>query len=90
MFRLALYTIRPLRLAEFHQALTIPDGIHTEFSPSDESFGDELIQGINKRIIHCTGNFIEIKGASGTSSLTRPIVNIDIACLWFVIPNDCK
>jgi hypothetical protein len=66
MFQLVLFAYRPLRLGEFHQALAIADDLQTEFSPSDESFENELILGINKRIIHCAGNFLEVKGVPGT------------------------
>jgi len=66
MFRLVLFTNRPLRLAELHHALAIPDDPDAEFSSSDELFEKDLIHGIEKRIIHCGGNFLEIKGLHGT------------------------
>jgi hypothetical protein len=69
MFRLVLFAYRPLRLEEFRQALAIPDDLQGEFSPSDESFEDNLILGIDKRIIHCGGNLLEVKCVSGTSLL---------------------
>jgi hypothetical protein len=69
MFRLVLFASRPLRLAELQHALAIPDDLNTEFSPSDRSFEKQLIHGIDKRVIHCGGNFLEIKGVDGTSFL---------------------
>jgi hypothetical protein len=65
MFQFVLFTYRPLRLEELHQALAIPDDLQAEFSPSDESFDEELILGIKKRIIHCGGNFLEVKDVFG-------------------------
>ncbi|KAF8536357.1 hypothetical protein BDD12DRAFT_663390, partial [Trichophaea hybrida] len=64
MFRLVLLAYRPLTVTEFRDALAIPDDLQVKFIP-DESFGDELIQGINKRIIHCGGNLLEIKDFFG-------------------------
>jgi len=65
MFRLVLFAFRPLRLAEFHHALAIADDFDAEFSPSDESFEDELSLDINKHIIHFGGGFLEVQGGSG-------------------------
>ncbi|KAF8543091.1 hypothetical protein BDD12DRAFT_669980, partial [Trichophaea hybrida] len=62
MFRFILFTYRPLRLAELHHALAIPDDPDAEFLTSDESFKGDLIHGIDKRVVHCGGNFLEIKG----------------------------
>jgi hypothetical protein len=65
MFRLVLFAFRPLRLAEFHHALAIADDFDAEFSPSDESFEDELSLDIKKHIIHFGGGFLEVQGGSG-------------------------
>jgi len=65
MFRLVLFAYRPLSLEEFRHALAIPDDLHAEFLPCDRSFEAELILGISKRIIHCGGNFLEVKGVPG-------------------------
>ncbi|KAF8242085.1 hypothetical protein K440DRAFT_566563, partial [Wilcoxina mikolae CBS 423.85] len=69
MFRLVLFAYRPLALSEFHQALAIPDDDLAEFSPSDQAFEDELLLGINQRIIHCGRNFLEVKGVSENHSV---------------------
>jgi energy-coupling factor transporter ATP-binding protein EcfA2 len=73
MFRLVLFGYRPLRVAELHHALAIPDNLDVEFTPDDELFEGQLILGIDKRIIHCGGNFLEIKGHSGMLFLESPI-----------------
>jgi hypothetical protein len=75
MFRLILFTNRPLRLAELHHALAIPDDLDAEFSSSEESFEKDLIYGIEKRIVHCGGNFLEIRGLQSTF-LKNPITAI--------------
>ena len=62
MFELVLFARRPLRVSEIQQALAIPDDLDAEFSPTDESFEDEIIEDIVKRIIHCGGNFLDIRG----------------------------
>jgi hypothetical protein len=65
MFQFVLFAYRPLRLEELRQALAIPDSIDIEFPCSDESFEGNLIYGIDKRLISCGGNFLEIKGVHG-------------------------
>jgi len=65
IFQFVLFTFRPLSVPEIHHALAIP-GIHVEFSPTDESFYNELIHGIKGRIVHCGGNFLEIKEESSS------------------------
>jgi hypothetical protein len=66
MLQFVLFTYRPLRLQELTHALAIPGGINEEFPCSNESFEEELINDIDKRIIHCTGNFLDIKRVHGT------------------------
>ena len=61
MLRFVLLTYRPLGLDELGQALAIRDNLDSGFSYSDESFEGDLIHGIEKRIITCAGNFLEIK-----------------------------
>ena len=67
MLQLVLFTYRPLGLDELRHALAIRD---LAFPCSDESFTGELIHGIEKCIISCAGNFLEIKarGDYGNSS----------------------
>jgi hypothetical protein len=67
ILQLALFAYRPLRFGEFTQALAIRDSLDSAFSYSDESFEGDLIHGIEKRIISCAGNFLEIRGDHGTS-----------------------
>jgi len=68
MFRFVLFTYRPLRLAELNHALAIPDDPDATFLTSDESFEGDLIHGIDKRVVYCGGNLLEIKGLDGTVS----------------------
>jgi hypothetical protein len=65
MLQFVLFTCRPLSLEELRQALAIPDDINAEFPCPDELFEDTLIYGIERRIIHCAGNFLEIKRVHG-------------------------
>ena len=77
MLQFVLFTYRPLGLDELGQALAIRDNFDSEFSCSDESFEGDLICGIEKRILSCTGNLLEIKarGDHGISlSLSRYIL----------------
>jgi hypothetical protein len=77
MFQLVLFARRSLTVAELQHALAIEDDPNAEFVSSDDGpFEDELIQGIDKRIIQCGGNFLVIKGFNGTFSKT-------FACNYF-------
>ena len=62
VFQLVLFAFRPLSVLEIQHALAISDDIDPEYLPSNASFEDELIKHIHKRIIHCGGNFLDIKG----------------------------
>ena len=68
MLQLVLFAFRPLRLEELRHALAIRGSIEATYSCSDESFEGDLIHGIEKRIISCSGNLLEIKGSDGKSS----------------------
>ena len=67
ILQLVLFTYRPLGLEELRHALAIRD---LAFPCSDESFTGELVHGIEKCIISCAGNFLEIKarGDHGSNS----------------------
>lgn len=65
MFQLVLFAYRPLTVPELRHALAIPGDLDTEFNPSDESFEEAIISGIEKRIMHCGGNILEIKNSEG-------------------------
>jgi hypothetical protein len=67
MFQLVLVARRPLRVLEFQHALAITNCADTGLNPSDGTFRDDLIVDIGKRIIHCSGNLLEIKGRDGMS-----------------------
>ena len=68
MLLFVLFACRPLRLEELRQALAIRGSLDGTFPCSDESFKEELIHGIEKRVISCAGNFLEIKGRDGRFS----------------------
>ena len=68
LIQLVLFAYRPLSIHEIRQALAIPDDIDAEYSPSDVSYENELINDIVKRIIHCGGNFLDIKGPRESSN----------------------
>ena len=61
MLQLVIFAYRPLGLEELKQALAIQRNLDSEISYTDESLEEELIFGIEKRIISCAGNFLEIK-----------------------------
>ncbi|KAF8543474.1 hypothetical protein BDD12DRAFT_726228, partial [Trichophaea hybrida] len=63
MFELVLFARRPLTVTELQHALAVRNDT-TEF-PTDKSFRENLIEGIEKRIIHCGGNLLEIKDSNG-------------------------
>jgi hypothetical protein len=58
IFRLVLFGSRPLTVAELDHALAVPDG--RSLLCSYEEFGLREVRGIEKRILHCGGNFLEI------------------------------
>ncbi|KAF8538190.1 hypothetical protein BDD12DRAFT_885900 [Trichophaea hybrida] len=62
MFRIVLFTYHPLRLAELNHTLAIPDDPDAEFLIADVSFEGDMIHAIDKRLVHCGGSFLEIKG----------------------------
>jgi hypothetical protein len=73
MLQFVLFACRPLGLGELGQALAIRDNLDAGFSLSDESFQQGLIHGIEKRIISCAANFLEIKaGGDHGSYFSRP------------------
>ena len=61
MLQLVLFAYRPLGLDELKHALAIQGNLDSEFSCCDESFQRDLILSIEKRIISCAGNLLEIK-----------------------------
>ena len=72
MLRFVLFTYRPIGLGELGQALAIHDNLDSGFSCSDESFEGDLIYGIEKRIITCAGNFLEIKARGDDGNYFYP------------------
>ncbi|KAF8535193.1 hypothetical protein BDD12DRAFT_753344, partial [Trichophaea hybrida] len=86
MFRFVLFMYRPLRLQELRHALAIPDDADTEFLTSDESFEEDLIHGIDKRVVHCGGNFLEIKGLDEDRSVQFMHHTVREFFLWYNKP----
>jgi len=60
LFRLILFSLRPLTLEELRDALAVPD----DLSLSYERFQQNKIREIGKRIEHCGRGFLETKGKS--------------------------
>ena len=61
-FYFVLFTLRPLAVDELLHALAIPDGLKN-FTPSDDYFQKRA--PVERRSIHCGGNFIEIQRDPG-------------------------
>jgi hypothetical protein len=59
LFRFVLFAFRPLTVLELRDALALPD----DYSASYEDFEKNKSSAIARRIEHCGGNFLEIKGA---------------------------
>ena len=74
ILQLILFTYRPLGLDELRHALAIRD---LAFPCSDESFTGELIHGIEKCIISCAGNFLEIKARGDHGSNFSPLTILE-------------
>jgi len=60
LFRFILFAFRPLTVEELRDALAVPDGHNTSY----DKFHRNRIDAIARRIGHCGGNFLEIKGIS--------------------------
>ena len=77
MLQLTLFACRPLKLEELRHALAIGDGIDAEFPCSEESFLGDLIHGIERRVIFCCGNLLEIQGHRSASFQDRSLESYD-------------
>ncbi|KAI5855183.1 hypothetical protein BZA05DRAFT_416775 [Tricharina praecox] len=60
MFRFILFGRQSPTVAELQHALAVPDGPFADVT--ENSFQDRMIMGIEKRVIHCGRNFLEIQG----------------------------
>ncbi|KAF8539339.1 hypothetical protein BDD12DRAFT_737511, partial [Trichophaea hybrida] len=58
LFRFVLFARRPFTVVELRHALAILD----YYNASNEDFQKNIIRTIERRIEHCGGNFVEIKG----------------------------
>jgi hypothetical protein len=59
LFRFVLVALRPLTVLEIREALAVPDENKTSY----EDFQQNKTRAIVRRIEHCGGNFLEIKGS---------------------------
>lgn len=65
LFQFILFAARSPTNAEVAHALAIPESPVVSYLASDELFKRALIQDVDKRIIHCGGNLLEIKHSKG-------------------------
>lgn len=65
ILQLVLFAVSPLTVEQLRHALSIPGQHDDRFDPSEEEFQENLIQGIEERVAHCTENFVEIKHTHG-------------------------
>jgi ankyrin repeat protein len=61
IFHFALFAARPLKGFELLHALGIPAEPNIDFDTSERSFQDCLPTDLTRRLINCTGNFLEIQ-----------------------------
>ncbi|KAF4444217.1 ankyrin repeat domain-containing 50 [Fusarium acutatum] len=92
MFRFVLFAGRPLSVCELLHALGIPDDPRTEFLASEELFQRRIPH--ERRIVHCGGNFLEIKQHNGnwaSSSSGKATVQAMHQTVreFFLRPNGC-
>ncbi|KAI5853548.1 hypothetical protein BZA05DRAFT_336663 [Tricharina praecox] len=67
MFRFVLFGRQPPTILELQHVLAIPDGPND--GVTEESFQDDLVICMDKRIFHCGRNFLEIKGRGDEASV---------------------
>lgn len=70
MFQFVLFVYRPLTVSELLHTLGIRDNLDT---PSDESFKKRIPP--EQRIIHCGGNFLEIREHHGITASYEDSLN---------------
>jgi Cdc6-like AAA superfamily ATPase len=71
IFQFVLFACRPLTVAELRHALATR-ALDVE-TLSNQSFQDSLINNIEMRVIHCGGNFLEIRYSKGISDIENLI-----------------
>ncbi|KAF8245704.1 hypothetical protein K440DRAFT_586825, partial [Wilcoxina mikolae CBS 423.85] len=71
IFRWVLFGFRPLTVVELCHALAVPD--ERSLMVSYEEFRRREVRGMEKRIMHCGGNFLEIN-SDGTVQLMHQTV----------------
>jgi hypothetical protein len=73
IFRIVLFARRPLSVTELLHILPIPDDFETEFTTSVGSFHECIRK--RRYIIHCGGNFLEVRGICSSFEYIRGEVN---------------
>ncbi|KAF5650598.1 ankyrin repeat domain protein [Fusarium sp. NRRL 52700] len=92
MFRFVFFAGRPLSVCELLHALGIPENPETEFCASEELFKRRIPQ--ERRIVHCGGNFLEIKQYNG-ALVSRSSGKATVQAMhqtvreFFLRPNGC-
>ena len=71
MFRFIFFGLQPPTVAELQHALAVPDGPGDDVN--EESFQDAMPIGIEKRIVHCGRNLLEIKGREDDGTCSFPV-----------------
>ena len=67
LFQLVLFGLRPLTVGEVQHVLAIP----SDSERSLQGFKENLIDEIERRIVHCGGNFVEITGTLFDREITN-------------------
>ncbi|KAL2786305.1 hypothetical protein BJX66DRAFT_36872 [Aspergillus keveii] len=73
MFQLALFAERSLTVTEIQHLLAMKAILENGLDVTEDSFEDELIQSMETRIIHCGGNFLEIKEGDVVQSIHQTV-----------------
>ncbi|KAF8244518.1 hypothetical protein K440DRAFT_666268, partial [Wilcoxina mikolae CBS 423.85] len=71
LFQFILFAYRPFTSTELQHAFAVPDNLDTEFISSQELFLKAMIPRIDKRIVHCGGNILEIKHLDGHGNVVQ-------------------
>jgi len=65
LFQFVLFAARSPTVAEVAHALAMPESPEVRYVASVEAFERALIRDLDKRIMHCGGNLLEIKRSEG-------------------------
>lgn len=80
LFRLVIFARRPFTIGELRDALamSVPSNPEVDFSPDERFLECHRIINIDKRIVYCGGNFVDIKKVHGmtTHKLTSILLRL--------------